>query len=173
MRKKLIFATVFILIIIIFGGSLSVNGIFVFNSRYYSTPTEAIKAESSEADLSVKEEIDIVAVDTYTAIFLALTQENKLLVAEMKKNTKNEFFFVGNYSIYGLDSVGDFSDELGIQYTSFSTYTETGLIKDTMRYAVIFDSKIVESLPETCDVKDYTFVSNYKPFWIVFQTNSQ
>ena len=173
MRKKLIFATVFILIIIIFGGSLNVNGIFVFNSRYYSTPTEAIKAESSEADLSVKEEIDIVAVDTYTAIFLALTQENKLLVAEMKKNTKNEFFFVGNYSIYGLDSVGDFSDELGIQHTSFSTYTETGLIKDTMRYAVIFDSKIVENLPETCDVKDYTFVSNYKPFWIVFQTNSQ
>ena len=171
MRKKLIFATVFILIIIIFGGSLSVNGIFVFNSRYYSTPTEAIKAGSS--DLSVKEEIDIVAVDTYTAIFLALTQENKLLVAEMKKNAKNEFFFVGNYSIYGLDSVGDFSDELGIQYTSFSTYTETGLIKDTMRYAVIFDSKIVESLPETCDVKDYTFVSNYKPFWIVFRTNSQ
>lgn len=32
MRKKLIFATVFILIIIIIGGSLNANGIFVFNS---------------------------------------------------------------------------------------------------------------------------------------------
>ncbi len=108
-KIKIIMLIVFILVVflsIIVGGvSLSTNK-FIFSTRYYKTPRVAFEKENSS--IVIQEDLNIYNFDEYNSFYMALTENNELLICKMFCKNK-KFFYTGDYVIYDINKLLSYS----------------------------------------------------------------
>lgn len=111
---------VVLLIISLRGVSLSTSK-FIFSTRYYKTPLAAFEADNDL--IMIKEDVDVYVINENNCFYIAMTENNELLVSKMF--CKNErFFSTGNYVIYSLaDNIPLLNDS----YNEDIIFSEKGL----------------------------------------------
>ena len=94
-RILAIVALVIILAIVLLtvGITINISGVFIINTKYFTTPLEAYENESSTIERSVSE-LMYVRVDDYNGISL-LIADDVLIIAQMKTNF-DKYYYLGN-----------------------------------------------------------------------------
>jgi len=155
MKKKKIVIILVIVAIVIFGClkgcNITLYGVYVSNSQYYLTPKEAIYADMTGSAIELKTDIGVVNITDNGAIYLGLTNENELFLAELKTKD-DEYYFVGNYQKYAS---GEFEDDFTnnkLNFTKTFLYDESGKKSNDLQYAVIYDDVEAIDIPSEAEI---------------------
>ena len=94
----IIIAATVIAAALINGITIDINGAICFNTKFYSTPGEALASDDVDLSGEIKD-IAVVRLDDHNAVFVASCGDGDILAAQMKTGGKG-YHFMGNYVVY-------------------------------------------------------------------------
>lgn len=153
-------------IVLINGVTFGVGGKFFFTTKYYKTATQAFSAEYTPVGytnpIEINHQLDVIQIDDENCLFLAITNNGELLMAQMICKNK-KFAYMGNYCLYDSESVDEYLDNEGFVKNTIRLY-HNGKADGDFNWSIIFRDDI--SL-ENYDFKKYT-PGDFKDFTLVF-----
>lgn len=173
MSKKTIICLGVLLIIGVFIGGITLgfSGVFYFTTKYYETPTKAFMSEYSagiEGSIEIQKPVDTIIIDENNCMFLAITEDKKLLVAEMViKNGK--YAYSGTYYRYDFDSESDYKKDTGLIMTQTDLYNSKGKVVSSFKWCIVLKDEVSSEVYKELYYKEY-LPDDYKSFIFIADT---
>lgn len=152
-RKTPIFliSLVFVVIVIAMNFSIVSPGKVAFSVKRYNSPKEAFQALVPEEAVQIERNLGYVAVDAYNGVYVAVTSNEEVLLAQMRAKGE-KYFCVGVFSLIPAEEIAAvLSDEDRI---ASYYYKDSGGALGTLSFGL-----------QTAEVRDGE--GNYKEFYRV------